>query len=333
MQAKTYYKSDADPSLLKDKTVAIIGYGSQGHAHALNLKESGVNTIVGLRKESSSWAEAEKAGLKVYTTPEAAKKAEIVMILIPDQFQKEIYEKDIAPHLEDGNALAFAHGFNIQYEQVVPPENVDVFMVAPKGPGHLVRRVYQEGSGVPCLFAVYQDYTGKTPGMALAYADAVGGTRAGVLETTFKEETETDLFGEQAVLCGGASELIKAGFETLVDAGYQPEIAYFECLHELKLIVDLIYEGGIEGMYYSVSDTAEFGGLTRGTQVIDDDAKARMKKILKNVQDGKFAKEWIDENKTGQKKLNALRSELGNHRIEKVGKDLRSMMNWLSDKK
>ncbi|MEX1063093.1 MAG: ketol-acid reductoisomerase, partial [Balneolaceae bacterium] len=267
MQAKTYYKSDADPSLLSGKTVAIIGYGSQGHAHALNLKESGVETIVGLKKESSSRADAEKAGLSVYTTAEAAKKADLVMILIPDQHQKEVYEKDIAPHLDEGDALVFAHGFNIQYDQIVPPENVDVFMIAPKGPGHLVRRVYTEGSGVPCLFAVHQNYSGMAPETALAYADAIGGTRAGVLETTFKEETETDLFGEQAVLCGGVSELIKGGFETLVDAGYQPEIAYFECLHELKLIVDLIYEGGIEGMYYSVSDTAEYGGLTRGTEV------------------------------------------------------------------
>lgn len=329
MQAKTYYKSDADPSLLKNKTIAIIGYGSQGHAHALNLKESGVNSIVGLRKDSSSWKEAEKAGLKVFPTSEAAEKADIIMILIPDQFQKDVYENEIAPHLKEGNALAFAHGFNIQYDQIVPPKNVDVFMVAPKGPGHLVRRVYSEGSGVPCLFAVYQDYTGQTAGIALAYADAIGGTRAGVLKTTFKEETETDLFGEQAVLCGGASELIKAGFETLVDAGYQPEIAYFECLHELKLIVDLIYEGGIEGMYYSVSDTAEYGGLTRGTEVINDQTRKRFKDILKRVQNGEFAKEWINENKTGLKRLNAERTKLGDHQIEKVGKELRSMMDWI----
>lgn len=332
MQAKTYYKSDADPSQLKNRTVAIIGYGSQGHAHALNLKESGVKTIVGLRKESSSWKEAEEAGFDVYETPEAAKRADIVMILIPDQYQKTVYEKDIAPHLEEGEALAFAHGFNIQYEQIVPPENVDVFMVAPKGPGHLVRRVYTEGSGVPCLFAVHQDFTGNASKTALAYADAVGGTRAGVLETTFKEETETDLFGEQAVLCGGASELIKAGFDTLVDAGYQPEIAYFECLHELKLIVDLIYEGGIEGMYYSVSDTAEYGGLTRGTRVIDESTREKMRSILKEVQDGKFADEWIKENETGLKKLNGLRDDLDAHKVEKVGKQLRSMMNWISDK-
>lgn len=333
MQAKTYYKSDADPSLLKNKTIAVIGYGSQGHAHALNLKESGVNSIVGLRQDSSSWKKAEKAGLEVFPVSEAAEKADIIMILIPDQFQKEVYENEIAPHLKEGNALAFAHGFNIQYDQIVPPKNVDVFMVAPKGPGHLVRRVYTEGSGVPCLFAVYQDYTGQTSGTALAYADAVGGTRAGVLKTTFKEETETDLFGEQAVLCGGASELIKAGFETLVDAGYQPEIAYFECLHELKLIVDLIYEGGIEGMYYSVSDTAEYGGLTRGTEVIDDKTRERFKDILKRVQNGDFAKEWIAENKGGLKRLNAERTKLGDHQIEKVGKQLRSMMAWIPDNK
>ncbi len=333
MQAKTYYKSDADPSLLKDKTVAIIGYGSQGHAHALNLKESGINTIVGLREGSSSWKEAEKQGLSVFPTAEAAKKADIVMILIPDQFQKQVYENDIAPNLEKGNALAFAHGFNIQYDQIVPPEYVDVFMVAPKGPGHLVRRVYTEGSGVPCLFAVYQDFSGNTAQTALAYADAVGGTRAGVLETTFKEETETDLFGEQAVLCGGVSELIKAGFDTLVDAGYQPEIAYFECLHELKLIVDLIYEGGIEGMYYSVSDTAEYGGLTRGTEVIDEETRKRFKDILKRVQNGSFAEEWIEENKTGLKKLTAERNKLGEHQIEKVGKQLRSMMDWIPNNK
>lgn len=329
MQAKTYYKSDADPSLLAGKTVAIIGYGSQGHAHALNLKESGVNTIVGLYEGSKSREKAEKDGLKVFSTTEAAKQADIVMILIPDQHQKEVYEKEIAPHLKEGDTLAFAHGFNIQYNQIVPPENVDVIMIAPKGPGHLVRRVYTEGSGVPCLFAVHQDFSGKAAATALAYADAVGGTRAGVLETTFKEETETDLFGEQAVLCGGASELIKAGFETLVEAGYQPEIAYFECLHELKLIVDLIYEGGIKGMYYSVSDTAEYGGLTRGAEVIDDSVRERMRDILKRVQNGSFAEEWIAENKNGLKELNSMRSDLDDHKVEKVGERLRSMMDWI----
>lgn len=329
MQAKTYYKSDADPSLLAGKTVAIIGYGSQGHAHALNLKESGVNTIVGLYEGSKSREKAEKDGLKVFSTTEAAKQADIVMILIPDQHQKEVYEKEIAPHLKEGDTLAFAHGFNIQYNQIVPPENVDVIMIAPKGPGHLVRRVYTEGSGVPCLFAVHQDFSGKAAATALAYADAIGGTRAGVLETTFKEETETDLFGEQAVLCGGASELIKAGFETLVEAGYQPEIAYFECLHELKLIVDLIYEGGIKGMYYSVSDTAEYGGLTRGAEVIDDSVRERMRDILKRVQNGSFAEEWIAENKNGLKELNSMRSDLDDHKVEKVGERLRSMMDWI----
>lgn len=329
MQAKTYYNSDADLDVLSNKTVAVIGYGSQGHAHALNLKESGIHVIVGLRKNSSSVQEAESNGLEVFEPAEAAKKGDIVMILIPDQFQKDFYEEHIEPNLEEGNALAFAHGFNIHFDQVVPPENVDVFMVAPKGPGHLVRRVYSEGSGVPCLFAVYQDYTGSTKDTALAYAKAIGGTRAGVLETTFEEETETDLFGEQAVLCGGVSELIKAGFETLTDAGYQPEIAYFECLHELKLIVDLIYEGGIEGMYYSVSDTAEYGGLTRGTDVIDVETRKRFKKILQNVQNGSFAKEWIEENKKGTPVLNDLRKQLGDHQIEKVGKQLRSMMDWI----
>ncbi|MEX0770642.1 MAG: ketol-acid reductoisomerase [Balneolaceae bacterium] len=329
MQAKTYYNSDADLNVLSQKTVAIIGYGSQGHAHALNLKESGVEVIVGLRSGSSSVREAKDKGLAVYEPAEAAKRGDIVMILIPDQFQKDFYEEHIEPNLEKGNALAFAHGFNIHFDQIVPPENVDVFMVAPKGPGHLVRRVYAEGSGVPCLFAVYQDFTGTTKDTALAYARAIGGTRAGVLETTFEEETETDLFGEQAVLCGGVSELIKAGFETLTDAGYQPEIAYFECLHELKLIVDLIYEGGIEGMYYSVSDTAEYGGLTRGTDVIDEETRKRFKKILKDVQNGSFAKEWIEENKKGTPVLNNLRQQLGDHQIEKVGKQLRSMMDWI----
>lgn len=251
------------------------------------------------------------------------------MVLIPDQHQGDVYKESIAPHIKKGNALMFAHGFNIHFDQIVPPENVDVFMVAPKGPGHLVRRVYSEGSGVPCLFAVYQDASGTAKDTALAYAKAIGGTRAGVLETTFKEETETDLFGEQAVLCGGASELVKIGFETLVEAGYQPEIAYFECLHELKLIVDLMYEGGIERMYYSVSDTAEYGGLTRGTRVIDQDTKKRMKNILEEVQSGEFANEWMKENKDGLPNLTKMRNQLGDHKIEKVGKELRSMMNWI----
>lgn len=329
MKAKTYYNGDANLDLLAGKTVAVIGYGSQGHAHALNLQDSGVNVVVGLRKESSSWSEAEQEGLTVKETAEAAKAGDIVMVLIPDQHQGDVYKESIAPNLEAGNALMFAHGFNIHFDQIVPSEDVDVFMVAPKGPGHLVRRVFTEGSGVPCLFAVYQDATGTARDTALAYAKAIGGTRAGVLETTFKEETETDLFGEQAVLCGGASELVKAGFEVLVEAGYQPEIAYFECLHELKLIVDLMYEGGIERMYYSVSDTAEYGGLSRGTRVVNQDTKKRMKKILDEVQSGTFADEWMKENKEGLPNLTRMRNQLGNHKIEEVGKELRSMMNWI----
>lgn len=330
MKAKTYYNDDADLQLLADKTVAIMGYGSQGHAHALNLKESGVNVVVGLRKDSSSWKKAEKAGLTVLEPAEAAKAGDIVMILIPDQFQGDFYKEKIKPNLVEGNALVFAHGFNIHFGQIDPEDDVDVFMIAPKGPGHLVRRVYEQGSGVPCLIAVYQDYTGTAKDTALAYAKGIGGTRAGVIETTFKEETETDLFGEQAVLCGGASELIKNGFEVLVEAGYQPEIAYFECLHELKLIVDLIYEGGIKNMYYSVSDTAEYGGMTRGPEVINKKTKKRMEKVLQQVQDGSFAKEWIKENKKGIPHLKKLRKELGDHKVEKVGKQLRSMMNWIS---
>ncbi|MGD8427045.1 MAG: ketol-acid reductoisomerase [Balneolaceae bacterium] len=331
MKAKTYYNDDADLQFLRDKTVAIIGYGSQGHAHALNLKDSGVNVVVGLREDSSSRAEAEKEGLEVLSTAEAARKGDIVMVLIPDQFQAEAYKNEIEPNLSEGNALAFAHGFNIHFDQIQPDSNVDVFMIAPKSPGHLVRRVYKKGSGVPCLVAVDQDYTGTAKETALAYAKAIGGTRAGVIETTFEEETETDLFGEQAILCGGVSELVKQGFEVLTEAGYQPEIAYFECLHELKLIVDLMYEGGIERMYYSVSDTAEYGGLTRGAEVVDKVNKKRMKDVLKRVQNGSFAKEWIKENKDGIPKLKKLRQELGDHNIEKVGKQLRSMMNWIEE--
>src|SRR5690625_1881870 len=296
MKVKTYYNGDANLELLNGKTVAVIGYGSQGHAHALNLKDSGVDVVVGLRKESSSWEEAKNEGLEVLETAEAAARGDIVMVLIPDQFQGTVFKESIAPNLKAGNALMFAHGFNIHCNEIVPPEDVDVFMVAPKGPGHLVRRVYTEGSGVPCLIAVHQDATGSAKDVALAYAKAIGGTRAGVLETTFNEETETDLFGEQAVLCGGASVLVKASFEILVEAGYQSEIAYFECLYELKLIVDLMYEGVIERMYYSVSDTAEYGGLSRGTRVIDTDTKKRMKSILEEVQSGAFAREWMKEN-------------------------------------
>ncbi len=333
MKAKTYYNGDANLDVLSNKTVAIIGYGSQGHAHARNLQESGVNVVVGLRKGSSSWKEAEEAGLEVLESADAAAKGDLVMILIPDQYQGPFYKEKIEPNLEPGNALLFAHGFNIHFGEIAPPENVDVFMVAPKGPGHLVRRVYTEGSGVPCLFAIYQDATGTAKETALAYAKGLGGTRAGVLETTFKEETETDLFGEQAVLCGGASELVKIGFEVLIEAGYQPEIAYFECLHELKLIVDLMYEGGIERMYYSVSDTAEYGGLTRGTRVIDSDTKKRMKNILEEVQSGAFAKEWMDENRKDLPNLTKMRNALGDHKIETVGKELRSMMDWIDEEK
>lgn len=331
MEAKTYYNDDANLQDIKNKTVAVIGYGSQGHAHALNLSESGIEVVVGLREDSSSREQAKKAGLKVLNTAEAAKAGDIVMVLIPDQYQADIYQQDIKPNLEEGNALAFAHGFNIHFGAIEPEEDVDVFMVAPKSPGHLVRRVYKKGSGVPCLIAIEQDYTGAAKDLALAYAKGLGGTRAGVLETTFKEETETDLFGEQSVLCGGVSELVKQGFEVLTEAGYQPEIAYFECLHELKLIVDLMYEGGIERMYYSVSDTAEYGGLTRGAKVIDGTTKERMEEVLKEVQDHTFADEWIEENKNGIPNLKAMRNELSEHGIAKVGKQLRSMMNWIDE--
>ena len=326
---KLYYDSDADLGLFSGKTVAVLGYGSQGHAHALNLKDNGVDVVVGLRKDSASWKKAEAAGVRVVTTAEAAKLGDVVMLLLPDQTQAEVYERDIRLNLTAGNALAFAHGFNIHFNQILPPEDVDVFMIAPKGPGHLVRRVFTEGEGVPCLLAVYQDATGNAKKLALAYGKGIGGTRAGVIETTFEEETETDLFGEQAVLCGGVSELVKAGFETLVEAGYQPEIAYFECLHELKLIVDLFYEGGLAQMYYSVSETAEYGGMTRGPRVIDDGTKQRMNEILAAIQDGTFARDWILENKAGQPSLQALRRQHDALQIEKVGKKLREMMSWV----
>lgn len=329
MQAKTYYDSDADLNLLTGKTVAVLGYGSQGHAHALNLKDSGVKVVVGLRKDSSSWKQAESNGLTVLETAEAAAAGDIIMILVPDQTQPDVYENDVKPNLKKGNALVFAHGFNIHFNQIKPPQNIDVFMIAPKGPGHLVRRVYTEGSGVPCLIAVHQNASGKAKELALAYARGIGGTRAGVIETTFKEETETDLFGEQVVLCGGATELIKAGFETLVEAGYQPEIAFFECMHELKLIVDLLYEGGIARMYYSVSDTAEYGGMTRGPKVIDDNTKKRMAEILKDIQDGEFARDWILENKAGRPALEAMRAQHRALLVEEVGGRLRKLMNWM----
>ncbi len=327
---EVYYDADADMSVLNGKTVAVLGYGSQGHAHALNLKESGVDVVVGEITGSDPWQRAKEAGLTVTTTAEASAQGDIIMVLIPDQYQVEAYEQDIRSNLESGNALAFAHGFNIHFHQIVPPADVDVFMIAPKGPGHLVRRVYSEGGGVPCLLAIEQDHSGQTKDTALAYACGIGGTRAGVIETTFKEETETDLFGEQAVLCGGVSELVKAGFDTLVNAGYQPEIAYFECLHELKLIVDLFYEGGILGMYYSVSDTAEYGGMSRGPKVIDDNTKKRMQDMLSDIQSGKFARDWILENKAGRPVLEALRVQHENLEIEKVGSKLREMMEWIN---
>jgi len=327
--AKMYYDKDADLNLLKNKKIAIIGFGSQGHAHALNLRDSGLDVIVGLYEGSKSKERAEKEGLRVYTVEEAAKVADIIMMLIPDEKQAKVYKESIEKNLTEGKALAFAHGFNIHFKQIVPPKNVDVFMVAPKGPGHLVRRVYQEGKGVPNLVAVYQDYTGKAFDIALAYAKGIGGTRAGVIETTFKEETETDLFGEQAVLCGGVTELMKAGFETLVEAGYQPEIAYFECVHEMKLIVDLIYEGGFSYMRYSISDTAEFGDYMTGKRVITDDTRKEMKKVLGEIQSGKFAKEWLLENQVGRPQYNAIKDKEANHLIEKVGKGLREMMAWI----
>ncbi|NLL29810.1 MAG: ketol-acid reductoisomerase [Clostridiales bacterium] len=330
--AKMYYEKDTNLELLKGKKVAIIGYGSQGHAHALNLKESGVEVVVGLYEGSKSKERAEKAGLEVLTVAEAAKLADIIMILLPDEKQAAVYKSEIAPNLEKGNALAFAHGFNIHYGQIVPPADVDVFMCAPKGPGHMVRRTYTEGSGVPCLIAVYQDATGNARDLALAYANGVGGARAGVLETTFKDETETDLFGEQAVLCGGVSALIKAGFETLVEAGYAPENAYFECLHEMKLIVDLMYQGGMAAMRYSISDTAEYGDYAVGDRIVTEETKKEMKKVLKEIQDGTFAKNWLLENQVGRPMFNARRRLEAEHPIEKVGKELREMMSWIDTK-
>lgn len=330
---KMYYEKDTDLNLLKGKKVAVIGYGSQGHAHALNLHESGVDVVVGLYNGSKSWEKAEEAGLKVATVAEAAKAADIIMILLPDEKQAKIYNEQIAPNLEEGNALVFAHGFNIHFGQITPPAFVDVFMVAPKGPGHLVRRTYTEGAGVPCLIAVYQDASGKAKQYALAYANGIGGARAGVLETTFKDETETDLFGEQAVLCGGVSELIKAGFETLVEAGYAPENAYFECMHEMKLIVDLLYQGGLSMMRYSISDTAEYGDYQIGKRIITDETKKEMKKVLTEIQDGTFAKNWLLENQTNRPGFNARRRMEAEHPIEKVGKELRGMMSWIDTAK
>jgi len=324
-----YYDKDADLKYLEDKTVAVIGYGSQGHAQAQNLKDSGVNTIIGLRKESSSWPIAEEDGFEVYETAEAAAKADLIQILIPDIKQASVFKNDIEPNLEEGNALVFSHGFNIHYDQIVPQDNVDVFMVAPKSPGHLVRRLYEDGKGVPGLLAVYQDYTGKAYEYGLAYAKGIGCTHAGVIETTFKEETETDLFGEQAVLCGGTTSLVKAGFETLVEAGYQPEIAYFEVLNELKLIVDLMFEGGISTMRDSISDTAQYGDLVVGPKVVDDHVKENMKKALDDIQTGEFARNWILENQANRPVFNSLTEKDEESLIEEVGARLRKMMSWI----
>lgn len=332
--AKIYYQSDCNLGLLKDKTVAIVGYGSQGHAHALNLHESGVNVIVALYEGSKSWAKAEAAGLKVMTTAEATKAADIIMILINDERQADMYKKDIAPNLTAGKALAFAHGFNIHFGQIVPPADVDVFMIAPKGPGHTVRSEYVEGKGVPCLVAIHQNATGRALDIALAYAAGIGGARAGVLETTFRAETETDLFGEQAVLCGGVTALMKAGFETLVEAGYAPENAYFECIHEMKLIIDLINKGGVAAMNYSISDTAEFGEYVSGPRVLPhEETKARMRAVLADIQDGTFAGRWIAENKSrGRTFFNSKRDQLAKHPMEQVGEELRRNMIWGGDK-
>ena len=331
--AKMFYEKDTKLGLLQGKKVAVIGFGSQGHAHALNLHESGVDVVVGLYEGSKSWDKVKEAGLEVATTAEADKKADIIMVLVPDEKQAKLYKEEIAPYLEEGNALVFAHGFNIHFKQIVPPSNVDVFMIAPKGPGHMVRRTYTEGSGVPCLIAVEQDYSGKAKDLALAYANGIGGARAGVLETTFKDETETDLFGEQAVLCGGITALIKAGFETLVEAGYAPENAYFECMHEMKLIVDLMYQGGMAAMRYSISDTAEYGDYVTGSRIITDETKKEMKQVLTEIQNGRFAKKWLLENQVGRPTFNAMRRMEAEHPIEKVGKELREMMSWIDTKK
>lgn len=327
--ARMYYDADANLDLLAGKTLAIIGYGSQGHAHALNLRDSGMNVIVGLYPGSKSAIKAKDEGLTVYSVSEAAEKADLMMILLPDEAQKIVYKQEIEPHLREGKVLAFAHGFNIHFGQVVPPSHVDVIMVAPKGPGHLVRRTYQEGQGVPCLFAVFQDASGQARDRAMAYAKGIGGTRGGILQTTFREETETDLFGEQVVLCGGLSELIKAGFETLVEAGYQPELAYFECLHEVKLIVDLVVEGGLAKMRDSISNTAEYGDYTRGPRIITDQTRAEMRKILREIQSGQFAREFVLENQSGKPGFTAMRRQEAEHPIEAVGQDLRAMFSWL----
>jgi ketol-acid reductoisomerase len=323
------YDDDADLSLLEGKTVAIIGFGSQGHAHALNLKDSGVEVVVGLRPDSASEEKAVSAGLSVLPVPEAASRGDIVMILVPDEKHGEVWESEIRDGIAAGNLLMFGHGFSIHYETVSPPPDVDIAMVAPKGPGHLVRRQFLEGNGVPCLLAVHQDATGSARDVALAYAKGIGGTRAGVIETSFKDETETDLFGEQSVLCGGVTELVRAGYETLVDAGYDPKLAYFECLHELKLIVDLMYEKGLTGMRYSISNTAEYGDLTRGKRIIGEPTRAAMKQILADIQSGEFAREWIAENRAGQENFKRMREEQADHQVEREGKELRAMMDWI----
>ncbi len=326
--AKIYYQEDCNLSLLEGKTVAVIGYGSQGHAHALNLKDSGVHVIIGLYEGSKSWAKAEKAGFEVYTAADAAKRADIIMILINDEKQAKMYKESIEPNLEPGNMLMFAHGFCIHFGQIVPPKDVDVVMIAPKGPGHTVRSQYLEGQGVPCLIAVHQDATGKAHDLGLAYALGIGGARAGVLQTTFREETETDLFGEQAVLCGGVTALMKCGFEVLVEAGYEPESAYFECIHEMKLIIDLINESGFAGMRYSISNTAEYGDYITGPKIITEDTKNAMRQVLKDIQEGVFARNWLLENQIGCPNFNAKRRMEADHQLEKVGAELRNMMSW-----
>lgn len=326
--AKIYYQEDCNLSMLEGKTIAVIGYGSQGHAHALNAKESGCRVIIGLYEGSKSWAKAEAAGFEVYTAADAAKKADIIMILINDEKQAQMYKNSIEPNLEAGNVLMFAHGFAIHFGQIIPPSDVDVVMIAPKGPGHTVRSQYKEGKGVPCLIAVHQNATGKAHDIGLAYALAIGGARAGVLQTTFREETETDLFGEQAVLCGGVTALMKAGFETLVEAGYEPESAYFECIHEMKLIVDLIFESGFAGMRYSISNTAEYGDYITGPKIVTDETKKAMKKILSDIQDGTFAKNWLLENQVNCPNFNATRKKEAAHQLEKTGTELRKLYSW-----
>ena len=330
INAKVYYDDDADMKALDGKTIGVIGYGSQGHAHSLNLTDSGCSVIVGLYEGSKSWPKAEAAGLKVSKVAQVAKEADIIMMTIPDERQRGVYEDQIAPHLSEGKTLMFAHGFNIHYKEVVPPPYMDVSMIAPKAPGHRLRELYSEGVGVPALVAIYQDPSGKAKEVALAYGKGLGCTKAGVLETTFAEETETDLFGEQSVLCGGVTSLIKAGFETLVDAGYQPEIAYFECLHEVKLIVDLIYQGGLGYMRHSISDTAEYGDYTRGGRIVDEHVRESMKKILADIQSGAFAREWIAENREGRTNFDAMRKKDANHQVEQVGSELRDMMSFLN---